>query len=184
MKTRSLLLGLVVMLQAAWILGTTFQQERSLAQGRIVTLETAPVDPRDLLRGDFVILNYKISSLPLDLFSPRVNSLPPGTDVYVTLAPEGDFHVAVAASTSWPVVSDGQVVLKGKAEHGWWSSDARSQVRVVYGLERYYVREGTGNPRGKLTARVAVPSSGQGILKEVLVEGVPYAEALRRQAGE
>ena len=32
-------------------------------------LESGPVDPRDLLRGDYVILSYKISVLPATLFA-------------------------------------------------------------------------------------------------------------------
>jgi uncharacterized membrane-anchored protein len=30
-----------------------------------VLLKTAPVDPRDFLRGDYVVLNYDISSVPV-----------------------------------------------------------------------------------------------------------------------
>ena len=55
------ILVLVLALQTAWILGTTFVQERVLAGGKVVLLETRPVDPRDLLRGDYVILNYRIT---------------------------------------------------------------------------------------------------------------------------
>ena len=54
-------------------------------------------------------------------------------------------------------------------------------MQVTYGLERYYVAEGTGNPTGKLTVDVALPHSGQGVIKQVYVDGVPYAEAMRNQ---
>jgi uncharacterized membrane-anchored protein len=53
------LLILVLGLQTAWILGTTFVEERGLASGTVVLLEARPVDPRDLLRSDYIILNYK-----------------------------------------------------------------------------------------------------------------------------
>ena len=59
------LLILILALQTAWILGTTFIQERALTNGKVVLLETRPVDPRDLLRGDYLTLNYKISDVPL-----------------------------------------------------------------------------------------------------------------------
>jgi hypothetical protein len=39
--------------------------------------------------------------------------------------------------------------------------------------------EGTGNPTGKLTAQVVVPASGRGRVKEVFVDGKPYAEAMK-----
>src|ERR1035441_2202352 len=69
-----ILLLLVLALQTAWILGTTFVQERALAGGKLVLLETRPVDPRDLLRGDYVTLNYKISDVALSLFSPALTN--------------------------------------------------------------------------------------------------------------
>ena len=37
---------------------------RILREGREVTLQTRPVDPRDFLRGDYVVLSYDISSVP------------------------------------------------------------------------------------------------------------------------
>src|SRR6266542_2842415 len=90
---------LVVALQTAWILGTTFVQERALATGTVVLLETRPADPRDLLRGDYMILNYKISDVATNLFSPRLTRpLENGETVYVALAQHGEFHEVVRAS--------------------------------------------------------------------------------------
>lgn len=37
------------------------QKERLLAHGRVVCLELAPVDPRSLLQGDYMQLNYRIA---------------------------------------------------------------------------------------------------------------------------
>jgi uncharacterized membrane-anchored protein len=176
------LLFLVLALQTAWILGTTFVQERALAGGKVVLLETWPVDPRDLMRGDYVTLNYKISDVALGLFSPALtNGLAPGETVYVALEPRGQFHEVVLASTNQITPADGQVVLKGQSR-SWWNSAAQRSVHLEYGLERYYVREGTGNPRGKLTVQAAVPDSGQARIKEVFVDGKPYAEAMKGAA--
>jgi uncharacterized membrane-anchored protein len=176
------LLFLVLALQTAWILGTTFVQERALAGGKVVLLETWPVDPRDLMRGDYVTLNYKISDVALGLFSPALtNGLVPGETVYVALEPRGQFHEVVLASTNQITPADGQVVLKGQSR-SWWNSAAQRSVHLEYGLERYYVREGTGNPRGKLTVQAAVPDSGQARIKEVFVDGKPYAEAMKGAA--
>jgi uncharacterized membrane-anchored protein len=74
-------------------------------------------------------------------------------------------------------------VLRGTVESTWsWTPNNPASVRVNYGLERFYVREGTGNPRGKLTVDVAVPSSGKGIIREVYLDGVTYAEAMKKQS--
>jgi uncharacterized membrane-anchored protein len=173
------LLILILALQAAWILGTTFVQERTLARGTVILLETRPVDPRDLLRGDYVILNYKISDVALDLFAPpRTNAVPVGEMVYVALEQRGQYHEAVLASTSPITAAAGQVVLKGSSR-AWWRGNAAPAVHLEYGLERYYVREGTGNPRGKITVKAAVPVSGEARIKEVYVDGKPYAQAMK-----
>ena len=60
------------------------------------------MDPRDLLDGDYLILNYKISDVPTDLFSPPVKKdLPFGTKIFVALAPgTNEFYVITRASTN------------------------------------------------------------------------------------
>ena len=176
------LLILILALQAAWILGTSFVQERALTYGKLALLETRPVDPRDLLRGDYLILNYKISDVPLALFMPpQTNVLPPGQTVYVALEPRGQFHEVARASTE-PIEPAGeQLIMKGRTQT-WWGGNVRTNTHLEYGLERYYVREGTGNPRGKITVQVAVPASGQGSIKQVFLDGNPYVEAMKGAA--
>ena len=51
--------GLAVVL--AGVLGSIVQKERLLADGRVVLLELAPVDPRSLLQGDYMRLDYALS---------------------------------------------------------------------------------------------------------------------------
>lgn len=172
------LLALVLALQSGWVLYTVAVQERALAVGTVILLETRPVDPRDLLRGDYVILNYKISDVPANLFSPPMSgNLPAGTAVYAALKQRGDFCEVARAGTNRFEPAENEVLLKGKSDW-WWGSDTNS-IHVEYGLERYYVREGTGHPSGKLTVQAVVTASGQASIKQVFVDGKPYAEAMR-----
>ncbi len=177
------LLIVVLALQTAWILGTTVVQERALAGGTVITLETALVDPRDMLRGDYLTLNYKISTVNPEAFQPpRTNAVSDGQAVYVALEPRGQFYEIARASTEKFLPAQGQVVLKGRVR-SWWGTprivSPRERLRVEYGLERYYVREGTGHPAGKLTVQAAVSDSGQGHIKQVLLNGIPYIDAMR-----
>jgi hypothetical protein len=133
MKTK--LFILILALQAAWILRTTFQQERTLRVGKVILLETERVDPRDLLRGDYLILNYKISNVPTNLFSPPVNlDLPDGTKVFVALEPRGDFFAVARASTNQFEPSANEVLLKARSTWRW--SNTTNAVHMEYGLER------------------------------------------------
>lgn len=179
---RGIWLGAVVALQMVWVVATSWQQERQLVRGELVLLETVPVDPRDLLRGDYVILNYVISSVPKDRFDPplpKVQEPEAGTPVQVELTRVGAFHEISRASFEPISPAPGNVVLVGRIQRPRFRNPNFDDVRVEYDLERYYVREGTGNPPGKITVRVAVPPNGQGLIREVLVDGVPYAEAMR-----
>ena len=170
---------LVLALQSAWLLGTVFVQERALRVGTVILLETRPVDPRDLLRGDYVILNYKISDVPTSLFQPTLtNALLPGQTVYVALQQRGEFHEVVWASKYEIPSNPYEIILKGTIQNGW-NRERQGTAHVAYGLEKYFVREGTGNPRGKLTVQAVVPASGRATIKQVFLDGKPYAEAMK-----
>ena len=175
---------LVLALQSAWILGTVVTQERVLRVGQIILLETQPVDPRDLLRGDYVRLNYTISDVPREkFFAPPMTSVgAPGTKVFVAVAPAGTnlFYEVTRASTKSFDPAANEVVLRGTTAQIWRSR--ASSVHVEYGLEQFFVAEGTGNPRGKLTVQAAVTKSGRANIKEVFVDGQPYAEAMKTQS--
>jgi uncharacterized membrane-anchored protein len=177
------LLILILSLQAAWLLGMVATQEFALAHGKAILLETQPVDPRDVLSGDYLMLRYKISDVPANLFSPPVKKdLPYGTRIFVTLAPgTNEFYVVARASTNaLAPSSDAEVVMSGKSTYAWWNTT--NSIHVEYGIERYYVAEGTGNPHGKLTARAVVPASGHARLQQVFLDGKPYEQAMKDSA--
>lgn len=180
---KSILLATIVGLQTLWIGATVLQHERALDSGTVIQLECRPVDPRDLLRGDFVVLSYDISTAEASLFSPPLlpsETLPAGSTVWAELTPGDGFHRLVSVHRSAVDPAPGNVLLKGRtrAAEGF-ARRTGAPTRIDYGLERYYVREGTGNPQGKLTVDVAVSSSRKGSIKQMYVDGVPYAEAMR-----
>jgi len=176
------LLIAVLALQSAWILGTVVTQERILHAGKVVLLETQPVDPRDPLRGDFVRLNYKISNVPLKLLPDSVKMDQPYVGpVFVAIAPTGTngfWEITRADIKNFPAVEN-ELVLRGTAVRSWWNP--AGTLRVDYGIEEYFVAEGTGNPRGKLTVQAAVSSSGRASIKEVFVDGRPYIQVMKEQ---
>ncbi len=174
MKSKAFLF--LVAVQAFVVIGLSAYHGYHRASGISILLETVPVDPRDMLRGDYVILRYKISTLRSNLFAaplPSGNEAE-GRTVYVTLENHDRFHEAVSASFDPPGPEPGQVVISGTVRNSW----TENELRVEYGLERYYVAEGTGNPIGKITAEVSVSPSGRGIIREVFIDDQPYAEVM------
>ena len=84
---------------------------RILRAGTEVRLATAPVDPRDLFRGDYVILNYKISTLdPATLDGEK--ALTRNQIVYVRLGPGADgFAEAKGIYLSKPAPVSGESLM-------------------------------------------------------------------------
>ena len=55
----ALIAGLIILLLVNWsIIG----KERHLKEGRVVYLQLAPVDPRSLMQGDYMALNYMLAN--------------------------------------------------------------------------------------------------------------------------
>jgi uncharacterized membrane-anchored protein len=122
--------------------------------GQEIKLQTVPIDPRDILYGDYVTLQYEISNLPISLW--KDDNKPAGLDapvdntmIYVVLAPSGnadETYVADGFYTSKPQVTNEQIVLKAKVEYnnGFFDNAKETSLRVRYGLEKFYVTENTG----------------------------------------
>ena len=122
--------------------------------GATLWLETKPVDPRDLLSGNYVSLRFKIQEPQADTCKrvlDRENDNPSVTDVWVRLRPgawvtlesgesvqtwESDLCVVGSSTQSMPA-SSSEIWARGRIVKGMWSN----QLLVEYGIERYFVSE-------------------------------------------
>jgi uncharacterized membrane-anchored protein len=157
-----------------------------LRHGKEIRLAVIPIDPRDMLRGDYVILSYDIS---------RIHSGRVATDrqfftddtVYVSLAQDGGRWKAAAITAERP--RDG-TFLRGhvvrwanvSAESGDDCSSTGNQCvgyDIDYNIEKFFVPEGTGreieNMRNdqRVSVDVAVGDDGRAALKRLLIDDVP-----------
>ena len=180
------LVVLIAGLQTAWIVGSALRQEYHLATDPVVRLEARTADLRDLRRAGHVSLRYEINEVPLALFEPKPPKDPAvGEVAFVVLEKQGDFHQPIRASLEWPALRPGQVAIRGRVDYARRPRDpgakrtADTQVRIRYGLERFYVSEGVRAPRGDLTVDAAVSSDGRPLLKEVYLDGRPFREAVK-----
>ena len=58
-KAIAILAGLAVLVVASY---TIHSRERQLAEGAVVLLELAPVDPRSLMQGDYMALRFRMAN--------------------------------------------------------------------------------------------------------------------------
>ncbi len=125
----------------------------------VVRLKTKPVDPRDLLRGDYMILGYEIADVPLS------DDLPQGSEVWVVLEQRGEHHEAVAASGTEPAPAAGQIAVR--ARRAWGG--------LQFGIENFYVPEGRGTPQFKtLEVEASVSPTHRLYIRRVLLDGAEY----------
>lgn len=139
-------------------------EQGRLSSGYPIHVRTAPVDPRDLLRGQYLALSFEFSRA--ERFADTGQVPQPGDEVWTVLRPEGGFHVPGAAYTRRPaILNPGEVVVVGRAER--W--------RILYGIEQYFVPEGSPTPaQSDTTVRLRVGRDGKPRIETVLVQGKPW----------
>ena len=123
-----------------------FEREWVVRTGRTVYLRTAPVDPRDPMRGDYVRLNYEIAAVPKALCRDGVATWFKPDEIYsakvrdrrvyaeIELDAEG---VAELVSLSDEPPSDG-LYLRGRAQ-----AIHLSTIDVRFGVEAFFMEQGT-----------------------------------------
>ena len=154
-------------------------RQMMLDSNQVVTLKVVPIDPRDLFRGDYVVLNYDISRLDLSKLA-GTDAVAPGNNVFVRLEKSESTWTAVALSLVHEQPSDTGMSLKAQIL-SMDAPDAEGSrfVTLTYGIESYFVPQGTGLAiedaarRGTITIDVAVDTQGRAAIKAVRQDGKP-----------
>src|SRR5215470_6555791 len=149
-----------VLVQALVLVAWSASLEWELAGAERIRLEVVQRDPRDLLRGDYVSLQYVIADIPLDTI---VGGRPDyGDRVWVTLTPQDNVYALAAASRAPVAPGPGHRVIVGRVQSLSSASGRGAQVHIIYGIERFYVPEGRGVlRRGKVEAEIALAGGGR-----------------------
>ena len=153
MRTKLILLAILFQfLVLAWMGG---QREWILRTGPTVWLRTAPVDPRDLFRGDYVRLNYEISNIPEGKIGPGLKKYLADEQkknadqysrrkeivVYSALRIDPDRQVAQLTTADLTPPSSG-LFIKGRVRP--YGPGTASLSGVGYGIDSYFVQQGKG----------------------------------------
>ncbi|QOZ42439.1 hypothetical protein XH89_02365 [Bradyrhizobium sp. CCBAU 53340] len=181
---KAVLFGLAILLQCALLMLMVADRMQILRDGREVTLRTQPVDPRDLLRGDYVTLGYAISQLPAGALAgqPAAERSPV---VFVKLAPDANgLYEAVSVHAEPVPVTSPEILIRGRVVYSCGSNSRTfcDRLTIRYGLESYFVPEGEGRKleqarnQQKLRVVAAVLPSGRAAIKRLLLDGEPVYE--------
>lgn len=156
-----------------------------LRSGTDVRLKTVPVDPRDLLRGDYVTLSYDISSIPSSILTGDGPAEIGSARLTVRLMPDtAGLWRATEASFGPLEPREGSVLVRTLPFDYYPLAEGRMPDRVFvrYGIERYYVPEGEGtvleDARNQEALEVAarVSDTGRIQISRILLRGQPVYE--------
>lgn len=139
------LLALVQIGFLSWIIAG---RAAILRNGTEVLLKVEPIDPRDLLRGDYVSLGYEISRIPVKLIADIPPDRTATTDerILVRLHKDQDgYWRPVAAFLGKPTTAPGmdEADIAGRILGGW-SLEPEGTLSPDYGIDRFYLPEGEG----------------------------------------
>ena len=190
----------ILLIQTLLLVAMIASRQIILSSDTVVILETKPIDPRSLFRGDYVRLNYDINELQLDeLSGDRIFKT--NDTVYVVLQQSGQYWDARAiylekdnALNSYEKKeNEHKVLIQGvvkRVTNRQWDRDDKADVsvtslRVNYGIENYFVPENEGlklerpEVNDKVTLEIALDEEGHAVIKTLLLNGVQqYEEAL------
>ena len=176
----TILLFAVVAAQVIGLVVFATVRQVAVTQGREVTLQTVPVDPRSLMQGDYAILDYEIAELPYGWDRIEIGDtvdvvLRPGREVW-----HADYYLLLsredgASYTRGPVHAlprngdlSGEVFIRGRVN---------DRGRLDFGIGTFFVPEGTGHivERAQdVKVVVSLSASGDAVIKTVLVDGMPF----------
>jgi len=179
MSAKKLLISALVLAiaQIAFLSWMIAGRAAILRNGQEVLLKVEPIDPRDLLRGDYVRLGYEIRDVPVKLVAnaPAGEFVTEEGPIFVRLGRDGDGYWRVrSASLGEPqgAAADGEVDIRGTVTGGWTLGPDAS-FSVNYGIDRYYVPEGEGR-----AIETDMRERPFGILAAVGKDGIPQIKAL------
>jgi len=172
---RNTSIGLAVLLQILVLGYMVGEREHILRNGKIIYLRTAPIDPRDLFRGDYVRLNYEISNISArNLPRGDATGLAKGSKVYVILTENsnGLYELGHVSPTEPPT----GIYLAGRSLYDFRHRMTGHSLRLKYGIEAYFVQQGKGRQIEQrlgnrnqlqipLEMQIAVGRNGKAVIK-------------------
>ncbi len=148
------------------VLGSmVFQSTWTLVTGETILLRVVPVDPRDLFRGDYVILGYDFT-MKRPEGETQWNESHVGREIFVTLAPEEDGKHWQGITVTWTRPTIG-TYLRGQV-----GNDLRNE----FSIGQFFLQESKGKEyedaarSRRLSAEVAITADGTAKLKRLVLE--------------
>ena len=124
-------------------------------------LATQPVDPFDLVRGQYIVIRYEIGSIP------SIEGAEVGDNVYVLLMEDSD-GTSRYTSASLERPSKDNLFIRGQIKSIYGGT-----MRVEYGIEQYFFERGARFETRGMEVKVKLSDNGGARIAELLQDGEP-----------
>jgi len=176
MRKTFLFCSLAVLFQIIIIVYMVTASMMPLVTGKEIVLRTIPIDPRDLLRGDYVVLNYSFSRLDLDSIKNdiRHGNYKFGDELFVELEKKNAYYEPVGI---WKNPPENKTFMKVIVQY-YYDYDKHGDVFVKGGIESYYTDSETARNleiRSRDTSvitgvHIMVAPGGQARIKDIEIK--------------
>ncbi len=159
-----------------------------LNTGTEVWLKTKPVDPRDLFRGDYIQLGYKINQLnSVSVYDGSIedsSGFKEGDSVYVVLTKSysdkfssaENYNVSkTRCGGSYSDQLNRTLCIKGKVTNvSNGSGEYNKNLTLNYGINQFFVPEGSArsfNNTNNAEVKIVIDKNSNALIREVYIEG-------------
>ena len=172
MNKRLLIIGTLIaaLLQTGVLAKIVTDRAAALQSGQEVLLETGFIDPRDLFRGHYTVLNLNISRVPKDRVD-REDEYSHNNDVFAELDTSGEFAIVKKLWHTMPASPTGPV-LKGT-----YRGSSKTHMNVNFPFTRFYAPKDRAlalldmQRERKLGVILSVADDGSAMIKGLTIEG-------------
>tara|TARA_Y100000310_G_C20677743_1_gene814076 strand:- start:2044 stop:2568 length:525 start_codon:yes stop_codon:yes gene_type:complete len=134
-----------------------------LLTGKTHVLATQPIDPFDVLRGQYIVISYEISRVS-DIEGISEDNV--GDYIYITLEKDEQGISRIKyASLQGSIDED---FIRGRIK-----SVSRDIALVEYGIEQFFFERGGSFSMRGITVEVRISKSGQARISKLLQNGEP-----------
>lgn len=124
-KTKKIILAINLLLVLVFFVLSVLSKEATLANSRQILVQLAPVDPRSLMQGDYMALNYSITGRIWD-----------NGGKYVVVKVDDDNVATFVRQQNDKTLNDGELLIR-------WTTNKRGRKSI--GADNYFFQEGTGD---------------------------------------
>jgi uncharacterized membrane-anchored protein len=124
-KTKKIILAINLLLVLVFFVLSVLSKEATLANSRQILVQLAPVDPRSLMQGDYMALNYSITGRIWD-----------NGGKYIVVKVDDDNVATFVRQQDDKTLNDGELLIR-------WSTNKRGRISI--GADNYFFQEGTGD---------------------------------------